>query len=457
LMIILDGMMKYMDFFERTGFDKLYVTTFHREGIAGKQLVVEYTGYRGGYVYRGGGIENFYRLADRYIDQIKIGEKTTLLINGGEVFDLGFSLKMLEHLTREKSVGNILYLVEVPQKKSTTDAKAFFYAWFKTISLIDIYFNELNKGFFKIILFDYNQPPQLYGLINNLYEKTSLFDKTCSTIHLRVRRFLTGLRELFILTELFKTIGFYNYLTREYKADLSLLNSVLDHAPSELWSIARRDVHVIRGSIYTYKKLVDKGGLLEKVVRDLVKTIVQGGKYTSLMVDPLHVLEKILSGTRLSKIYDEIGVGNRVRDLISIPDDQLIDTYTYGVGSTRLDEFRISILSRDLAVYLHHVDNVVELADQAGEAVIMDASHIPINMDCRINQYYIPLDYYEAYVDKAGLNIEHMYPKDLHIGDKPVDQTDLHRINLVNYHGYHMALSENRRFSGLKTIKDLLQ
>ncbi len=431
-LIIFDDMVKLSIYLENLEHNKLFLTRYPRHGLKGKQLVIEDLVYSG--VKGRKSIGQVYKIAINYSDKLVFKDKKyVLLVNGASEYDMGLSLYVLNYILNNIREPEILVLTRAPPRNSNELIKASFYAWFKTISLYDIIFNYRVNGSFKYLLLNPDTSPRLIRYLIMLTDK--IMHNIHSLLHIKLKRFLLPIAELYVLAELLKYRGEYSKIAGEYKYLLMLMHGVLDNAPTDLWSIARKKRHVIEGSRFIIKKLIEKKDVLEKSIYSILEVLERGRRYTSSMIDPKALLEKLLHGTPISRIYPEINISGRIELLRNISSNDLIDTYDLGVVDLVRNTYRYLVITPDLENYVNG-DNVLVLDKGVGEISVVEFDETPLHVDCRVNTDYLPFDFYEAYLDRSGIALSQLYPPETRIQNKILKPYDIHRVNLVNYHGY---------------------
>ncbi len=458
MLIILNGMLKYHDVLKEIKTEKIYVTNYPRENIEDKQIVIEEVGFREGYMQGYSSTPYIYRLSEKYVGSLDIvGENVVVLINSLSGIDLGFSLNLLHRLSLDKNF-RLTFIISSPTKKDNSDVKARFYAWIKLVYLYDIYINNYKEGLFKQVLVDSSNPPQLYKFLGEIACNTDTLYNLYSTIHIKFKRYIVPLADLMVLSELLLEQGKYRSIITEYKEILASLHKILDHAPTGLWSIARKYVELIRGSIYSYKKVINKESILKKYLEALIISINNGGRYTVSLINPHILLEKMISGSSLYSIYEDIGISKYIEKVITVENTELIDIYELGSINNYQNILRRIFISPDMQPFIPSEElEATVLENHVNEIIVMDLYSIPLNTDCRYNSEYIPIDFYETYMDKAGLSLDQLYPRKISIGGKMIEHVDIHNIGIVNYNGYRYAEAEKCRYIGEGLINKLLR
>ncbi len=457
MLIIFNDMLKHARILEDIEDEKLYITKYYRPGYTGSQLVIEDLGYSREQVRGFENIKYVYRLADSYSDRVKlVGREFYILVNGASGFDLGFSLYILKTLIEQRG-NRVLLLVETPRKDVDVDIKARFYSWFKTISILDIYANGVEEGSFKYILLDHDQPPQVCRYLIRVFKKRLLLENGLSSLlDLRLKRYIIPITELLLVAELLVKMGSINRVEHEYRNVLLMMHKVLDRASADLWSIARRSKEAIRGSVFKYKKLFDKRSSIEHSLKKLIEILETGGKYTVSLIDSRRIFEKLLSGYTIRQVYYEIERSRIFDRIAKVSSEELVNTYSYGLLEHIGFSKRYVVIGEDL-VDLVSYDELIVLEDVFNEFGILEFNSVPLNIDCGLNTNYIPFDFYEAYIDRSGLVMEQLYPHELILDGMRIEALDIHRINLVNYHGYVEAIKRKCSFIGMKFVESLLQ
>lgn len=429
--IIFDGMIKHGFYLDIPDSKKTYITRYLRQGLNGEQIVVEDIVYRTG--KSGKNVGQAYRIAVKYSDKLVFDEKKyVLLVNGSSEHDMGISLYILSNIFRNIDKPEIILIVMVPPRSASTYLKASFYAWFKTISLYDVMFNYKTRNSFKYILLNPDLPSQL---INYLIELFNNVQNNCSLLHIRLKKFIVPVKEIFVFAELLKYRGFIEHIIKEYRYILMLLHGILDKAPTELWSIARKEKHVIEGSKYIIEKYIKNKENIDQNISELLRILLKGRKYTVSIIDPKVLFDEFLRGTGVSKIYRKIKIKDKIMILENISTHDLTSIYDFGVVDNIKNLTRYLIVTRDLAEYIER-ENVIIKKHGMGEIGIVDVMETPINFDCKVNNEYLPFDFQEAYYERAGIALPHLYPPEIRVGDKILKPQDLHIINPVNYYGY---------------------
>ena len=416
--------------------DIVYLVKYYRPGMPGKQIVVEDIAYTG-FGKRGKTISEHYRIALNYSRELVFKDKEyVLVVNGSSNFDLGLSLFTISNIVREPRNKKISVLVIVPSRDSSGMVKASFYAWLKVIFLYDIFVNLMN-GKFVYIFLDSSVSSNLVSYIADpLTYPNILFSKDLTSLtHLKFKRFLIPITEVYAFSELLKLKGELESTLREYRYLLMLMHGVLDNAPTDLWSWARKHRSIIEGSGFMLKKLLEKQDVLEREVRELFKVLSRGGVYTAYLVDPLEVFKVLLQGVPMSRVYEVLNINTKIKLLTRIRSNELVDIYSLGIPQHFSRVTRCFIVSKDLSSYINDGQCVVAV-DGVGEISVVEAAGVPLNQDCKINTEYIPFDFYEAYIERSGIALSQLYPPEIIVGDKILRPDDMQRISLVNYYGY---------------------
>jgi len=431
-------MVKYRDEFAKLeNYDKIYITQFFRSEISGKQIVVEDLGFSYDYHQRGS-LNYVYRLASRYSDKIVLESGFyAVIVDGASTFDLGVSLYILNKMYNENLDVELVVLALTPSLDVDDTYKAYYYSWFKQVSLYDILFNTRKQGSFKYILIDRTTPVQL--CLHVLKHLNNLLSGRSSLINIFYKRYIIPIIEVTYLLELLSIKAKYLNIVDEYKTILMTLSGILDIASGRyesLWSIARENKGLITGSGFIFKKYSEVFNDVDNVIEDLARVFIKKGRYTELLVNPGMIIEKLLSGYTLKKLYDEIDISGKIDILMNIDTADLVKVYSYSVFQEYVDKSRVVIVSPDIETYVNRDVSIIVDGESTGSISIIDLYTIPINSYCRLNTNYIPFEFYEAYVDKAGLALKQLYPSETIIVNKVLKPEELHSMGLVNYHGY---------------------
>jgi hypothetical protein len=368
-------------------------------------------------------------------------DKIIMLINGSEGFDLGVSLRILQNISTYEKNPNIYLLVEAPPLSSNTFVLGRFYAWIKMVLLYDIYFNIKKEGSLRIIFFDENQPPQLYRLLVDIIEKTKYKPVYASIIDMRIRRYIFPMIDLMLLAKLLTLRGKLEHIINEYKTILLLLNKLLDEGTPELWEIARRDRQIIWSSIFPYKRILSKGELLDKEIKEAVRKIGREySKYTRPAIDVKKLFNLILSGVSLSTIYTFINIDEIINNIMNTISEELVRTYFSGHKNAVEKLTRALFVSEDIgrATSLKHI-NIVR--DRVNEIIVIDYGKVVVCEDCGLPSYF-PHEYVDAYYDRIGIAMNIYYPELFKINDQLFKASEIHNMRLLNYNGYIKALKE---------------
>jgi len=447
-------MVKYQDLFAKLeNYDKIYITQFYRSEIIGKQIVVEDLGFSYDYIHRGS-LNYVYRLASRYSDKLVLEPGFhAIVVDGASTFDLGVSLYILNKIYNENLDVELVLLALTPSLEIDDTYKAYYYSWFKQISLYDILFNTRRYGSFKYVLIDRSTPIQF--CLHFLKHMDKLLSGKSSLVSIFYKRYIIPIIEVTYLLELLGIKAKYLNIVDEYKTILMTLSGILDIATGRyesLWSIARENRGLITGSGFLFKKYSGVFNDIDSVIEDLARVFLKKGKYTDLLVDPGLIIEKLLSGYTLRKLYDEINISEKIDILMNIDTLDLVKVYSYSVFKEYVDKNRIVIVSPDIETYISKGVNIIVDSESTGLISIIDLYTIPINSYCRLNTDYIPFEFYEAYVDKAGLALKQLYPPEIVIVNKVLKPEDIHSMGLVNYHGFIKCRESSVFYNAIRDV-----
>lgn len=433
---------------------KLCIVRYMKSLSDAKQVVIEDLGYSREPVSRSESIKYIFSLAETYSHRFSLNErKYFFIINGSSGFDLGFSLYLLNKIYNVIDKPIISLIVEVPRLDTSVDVRARFLSWLKTIFLHDIVIN--NNGFMKIVLSDPEPPSQLVKYLISFLEN-EVFLNFKSLIHIKLKRFVVPLTELYFLIQLLTLYGRVNYLLENYRTILFLMHKVLDRAPIDLWSIARRSTSLVRGSIYGYKKIIDFREKIFETMSELISVFVKSSRFSELIINPRELLDKLLSGYTISEIYNEVFSNERIVSYLNISRELLVDTFSYGKVSD-CEYTRYIGIGSDLVERIPIGYNSVLLENIYSELNILDTCRVSINSDCKYNTNYIPFSFIDAYFEASGLYLESLYPRELFFKNTIVKPMDIHNTCLVNHVGFVKAVSEECRFNGLKLINSIVE
>lgn len=454
MIILFENTLKHYTSIGELSGSKLCIVRYEKPLIDAKQIVIEDLGFSREVVSRTETIKYMYSLAESYSHRFSLNEREyVFVINGNSSFDLGFSLYLINKIYNTVDKPHIILIIEIPRLDTIIDVRARFMSWLKTIFLHDIFVNS--NGFMKIVFTDPDSPPQLIKFLI-IFLTSNLLMNYRSILHIKLKRFIVPLTEIYFLIQLLTLRGKLVYLIENYKKNLFLMNKVLDQAPTELWSIARKSTNLIRGSIYSFKKIVDSLTKLEKTIEDSIKILVKSSRFSELAVDPRELLDKLMSGYTIGEIHNDVFSSERIVNYLNISRDLLVDTYSYGTV-TNCEYSRFVSTGEDLFDKIPPGFSSILLENTFNELNIIDTCSVSINNDCKYNTSYIPFNYIDAYFEASGLYLESLYPRELVFKNNIVKPIDIHNTCLVNYSGYLKAVSEKCGFSGLKLIKSIVE
>ncbi|OYT40778.1 MAG: hypothetical protein B6U89_00950 [Desulfurococcales archaeon ex4484_58] len=456
MLIVLNGMLKYLDELDTLDLDKRYITTHEIKGVSGKQIVVEDLGYRLEYAERVHDFHSISRLAEKYLYGFKpVDKRIIILLSGRQALDLGFTIELLNKISELRSFPEVVMMIETPRSSDNNIVKARFYASMKIFGLYDILFNYTSLGAFKYIFVDPDQPGEFYNYMVTMLNSYDGLSKCYSTLHLKFKRLVIPLLDLSILSELLVLLGKTKRLSNEYKFILWVMHRILDKAPTELWSIARKKTDIIRGSFYSYRELVSRSEETNECLKKLVMLLSRGSKYTASLVDPRALFEKLSSGTTLSNIYVEFSIEELYNKIKRIDAEDLLNIYSLGTLSLYIVFEHRVLVGEDIASILKGKDLIV-LKRRVNELSPIYILGVPINTDCGYNTEYIPMDIYEAYMDQYSVSKNTLYPQRIIFRNQVLDIDNIHNINMINYLGYRKGVEEECIFIGRKTIDSFI-
>lgn len=453
LTILFENTTKHYAGVDELSTDKLCIVKYEKPRVRAKQIVVEDLGYSRETVLKTESIKYIYSLAETYTHRFDLRDREyVFIVDGSSGFDLGFSLYLLNKLFNRVNQPTVLFIVEIPRLDSGIDVKARFVAWLKTVFLYDIVINSTSN--MKIVLTDPNPPFQLIKYLIIILTSNLLLEQR-SLLHIKLRRFVTPITELYFLTQLFTLHGKLNYLVEDYKHVLLLMHDVLDRAPTELWSIARKSTGLIQGSIYSLKKIISAREELSKAMSELINLILESNRFSESVIDPRVLLDKLLSGCSIREIHNELFSTDRIMNYLNISRDILIDTYSQGTLSECIYS-RFVATGRDLFESIPSGYKTILLENTHSELSVFDTCSVSINSDCKYNTNYIPFNFIDSYFEVSGLSLESLYPREIVFKNTIVKPIDMHNICLVNYSGFIKAVNNECRFSGLKLVKNII-
>ncbi|MEM1741669.1 MAG: hypothetical protein QXX35_03700 [Desulfurococcaceae archaeon] len=454
MIILFENSFKHAASFNDLNISKLCIVRYEKPLTSVKQIVVEDLGYSREVLTRSESIKYMYSLAESYSHRFKLDENEyVFILNGSSGFDLGFSLYLINKICNTIRRPSILLIAEIPRLNTRIDVRARFISWLKTIFLHDIIVN--NNGLMKIVLTDPDPPSQLVKYLVLLLS-SSLSNDFKSLVHVKLKRFVLPLAEIYYLLQLFTLHGRFDYLIEDYKRVLFLIHRTLDQAPTDLWSVARKSTSLIRGSIYSYMKLIDLRDKLVKAMSDLVGLLIKNSKFTESVVDPRELVDKLLTSHSVSEIHNDVFNDERIVNYLNISSDLLVDTYTAGYLD-KCSYTRFVLIGSDLSDRIPRGNNVVKVESIFNELSVFDLCSVSINSDCKYNTSYIPFSFIEAYTEASALNYEVLYPRELFILNTVIKPIDIHSVCLVNYNGFKKAVNEKCLFSGLKLLKNITE
>jgi len=360
------------------------------------------------------------------------GNHLTVLVNASSIFDLAASLYLVSIL--QERVG-ITLIVFTPNSSAGDHVKASFYAWLKTIALLDVSVNS-SGGWLTYVLVDGDSPIQLISyLLQTALSADRVAEKHFrSLVHVKLKRFIIPFREVYALAELLHVSGICRRVIDELRETLALMHITLDEASTDLWSYARSFKPVVEKYWHVLGEFLSKYGVLVEEVGKAVERVAAAGKFTEYLVTPFELLDTLLRGIPVTGIYSKLSVGGRVRKVLESGFEKLVDTYTRGslqaVGDTR----EYVVCTRDMASYVESPENAVVISG-LGEVGLVRVSAVPVNYELGVNTEYIPRDFREAYFKVAGLALTRLYPPEISIGGRRFTPQVLHSANFVNYHG----------------------
>lgn len=463
MLIILHGMIDKAPIIGKDIRKFVISTKFSKQFEKSEQIIIEDVGIPGSQAPTTRGYDSIaysYKLASLFLRGVRFhDDKIEILISGSEGFDLGTSLRVLHNISNYEEVPEIHLFIETPSLRNNAFVLGRFYAWLKTVFLYDIFFNSRKEGTMKIVFLSPEQPQQLYKLLVDIVEKTSVKDNIYSVIDLRIKRFLFPLLDLITLSKLLSIRGRIDEMLNEYKSILVLLNHLLDEAPPDLWEIARKDKNIIWKSIFPYRRIYSRMYYLDENLRKVLMLFESRDKeYTSSAIDPKQLFEILLSGVSLYRIYELIDKLVDIRALTekisNIPSEDLIRLFKAGRKVAVKSIRRKVFISEDIGRRCKG-ENIVVVPGRVNEMIVVDYGLVTICKDCNIPDYF-PVEYENAYYERIGISMDSYYPEYIRINDVEFSPTEIHEMKLINYSGYKM-LKEKKKEHIYKTIFDKIK
>jgi len=426
---------KYYSYLKKQGFTVICILVSEESGIRCDQnLTVEaYPGLS----FRT--ISETYRAVLAQGLEIPVsGNHLTVLVNASSIFDLAITLYLTS--TLQEKVG-ISLIVFTPNSSAGDHVKASFYAWLKTIALLDVSLNS-SGGQLTYTLVDGDSPIQL---ISYLLQTALSIDRVAekhirSLVHVKLKRFIIPFIEVYALTELLHVSGICRKVIDDLRETLALMHITLDEAPTDLWSYARNTKSVVEKYWRVLGELLSKYNALKEEVGKAVEKEAVTGKFTEYLVAPFELLDTLLRGIPVTGIYSELRVGDRVRNVLENGFKKLVDTYTRGSLQAISDTREYVVYTRDIAGYVESVENATVISG-LGEVGLIRVFAVPVNYELRVNTEYVPREFREAYFKVAGLALTRLYPPEISMGERRYTPQALHSANFANYHGlkYYQA------------------
>jgi len=420
---------KHYSYLKRQGFTVICILESEESGVHCDQtLTVEaYPGL------------SFRTISDTYravlVQGLEIpvsGNHLTVLVNASSTFDLAASLYLVSAL-QEKA--DITLVVFTPSSDAGDHVKASFYAWLKTIALLDVFVNS-SSGRLAYVLVDGDNPIQLVSyLLQTALSADSVAEKRIrSLVHVKLKRFIIPFREVYGLAELLHVSGVSRRVIDDLRETLALTHITLDEAPTDLWSYARSSKPIIEKYWRVLGEFLNKHTALEEEVGKAVEKVAVAGKFTEYLVTPFELLDALLRGIPVAGIYSELDVESRVKKVLESGFEKLVDAYTRGSLQTVSDTYEYVVYTRDMASYVEFAKNAVVISG-LGEVGLVRVFTVPVNYELGVNTEYVPREFREAYFKVSGLALTRLYPLEISIGGRRYTPQTLHSANFANYHG----------------------
>ncbi|MEM1662110.1 MAG: hypothetical protein QXT47_03535 [Desulfurococcaceae archaeon] len=443
MILISNGLTKLVPLMK--GLDEIIViTTRMFKTTEAKLILIEDTGTRESIPFKFQSIKYTYELASTYMYKISIPQDNfVFLIDSTNGLDIGFAIRILEELASNTTkLPNTTLIIRAPDLDSDEIVKARFYGFIKTIFLYDIFLNSIRPTCFKYVFIDSSAAFPAFRRTVEILSRVKA-ERSYSLVHVRMKRFIVPVSESLLLAKILRETGELKELAEEYAYIVASLNLLLDKAPTDLWYIARKSVDKFRVSYRSYR--LSREGLDKAIemIGKLLKTVIDGGRYTKLLFDFKKFFEAVTIGGGLSSVIQSDDFIESVNDAVNVESTAIPDLYSRVKIDHYEDYSRIILASRDLSSCIK--SGLTGLIDDAvGELLVAETYGIPVDHYGYINRDYFPQVLVDAYINRAGLSLDYIHPRRLRIGSTEVESSKIYTLHPVNYRGLMRAVEEKR-------------